>query len=173
MPILTCPRLSLKSRGYAYNTCARSVLLYASETWAATQEDVSRLNRNDMMMIRWICSAKLRDKVPSEELRSRLGLGSIENALRPGCLHCYGIVQRMDPDAWPRKVDKTIVTANNPSGRPKNTWLQCIKKDLAVEGLDASLAQNRNALRRAIHSKSRSGRGNGVVQPSEAGNNAR
>ena len=61
----------------------RSVLLYASETWAATQEDVSRLNRN-MMMIRWICSTKLRVKVPSEELRSRLGLESIENALDVG-----------------------------------------------------------------------------------------
>ena len=67
LPILTCRGLSLMVRGYAYNACVRSVLLYASETWAATQEDVSQLNRNDMM-IRWICSTKLRDKVPSEEL---------------------------------------------------------------------------------------------------------
>ena len=36
------------------NACVHSVLLYASELWAATQEDVSCLNRNDMMMIRWI-----------------------------------------------------------------------------------------------------------------------
>ena len=98
-----------------------------------------------MMMIRWICSAKLRDKVSSEELRSRLGLGSIENALRRGRLRWYGHVQRMDPDTWSRKVDKTIVTGNNPRGRPRKTWLQCIKKDLAVKGLDASLVQNRNA----------------------------
>ena len=62
LPILTCHGLSLMVRGYAYNSCVHSVLLYASETWAATQEDVSQLNRNDMMMIRWICSAKLRDK---------------------------------------------------------------------------------------------------------------
>ena len=129
----------MKSRGYAYNACVHSVLLYASETWAATQEDVSRLNRNDMMMIRWICSAKLRDKVPLEELRSRLGLGSIENALRHGRLRWYGRVQRMDPNTWPRKVDKTFITRNNPRGRPRKTWLQCIKKDLAVKGLDASL----------------------------------
>ena len=85
MPVLTCGDLSLKSCGYAYNVCVRSVLLYAynayvrsvllfaSEMWVATQEDVFRLNRNDMMMIRWICSAKLRDKVPSEELRSQFG----------------------------------------------------------------------------------------------------
>ena len=150
-----------------------SVLLYASEMWAATQEDVSRLNRNDMMMIRWICSAKLRDKVPSEELRSRLGLGSIENALRCGRLRWYGHVQRIDPDTWSRKVDKTIVTGNNPRGRPRKTWLQYIKKDLAVKGLGASLVHNRNAWRRAIHYKSRSRRDNGVVQSSDMGNNAR
>ena len=120
-----------------------SILLYARETWAATQEDVSRLNRNDMM-IRWICSAKLREKVPSEELRSRLGLGYIENALRCGCLRWYGHVQRMAPDIWPGKVDKTIVTGNNPRGHPRKTWLQCIKRDLAVKGLDTSLVQNRN-----------------------------
>ena len=77
------------------------------------------------------------------------------------------------PDTWPRKVDKTIVTGNNPRGCPRKTWLQCIKKDLAVKGLDASLVQNRNACCRAIHSKSRSGRDNGVVQPSDTGNNAR
>ena len=145
MSILTCRGLCLKSRGYAYNACAHSVLLYASETWAATQENASCLNHNDMMMIRWICSAKLSDKVPSEELRSRLGLGSTENALRCGRLRCYGHVQRMDPETWPRKVDKTIVTGNNCRGCPRKTWLQCIKKDLAVKGLDASLVHNRNA----------------------------
>ena len=98
-----------------------------------------------MIMIRWICSAKLSDKVPSEELRSRLGLGSIENALRCGRLRWYGHVQRMDPDTWPRKVDKTIVTGNNPKGHPRKIWLQCIKKELAIKGLDASLVHNRNA----------------------------
>ena len=44
----------------------------------------------------------------------------------------------MDPDTWPRKVGKTIVTGNNPRGRPRKTWLQCIKKDVAVKGLDGS-----------------------------------
>ena len=102
-----------------------------------------------------------------------MGLGSIENALRCGRFRLYGHVQRMDSDTWPRKVDKTIVTGNNPRGRPRKTWLQCIKKDLAVKGLDASLVHNRNAWRRAIHSKSRSRRDNGVVQPSDTGNNTR
>ena len=173
LPVLTCCGLSLKSHGYACNACVHSVLLYSSETWAATQEDFSCLNRSDMMMIRWICSAKLRDKVPSEELRSRLGLGSIENALRRGRLRWYGHVQCMDPDTWPRKLDKTIITGNNPRGHPRKAWLQCIKKDLAVKGLDASLVQNRNAWHRAIHPKSQSGCENVVGATLGHGNNAR
>ena len=51
-----------------------------------------------------------------------MGLGSIENALRCGRLHWYSHVQPMDPDTWPRKVDKTIVTGNNPRGRPMKTY---------------------------------------------------
>ena len=79
----------------------------------------------------------------------------------------------MDPDTWPREVDKTIVTGNNHRGRPRKTWLQCIKKHLAVKGLDASMGQNRETWCREIHSKSGSGRDNDVVQPSDTGNNAR
>ena len=76
-------------------------------------------------------------------------------------------------DTWPRKVDKTIVTGHNPRGRRRKTWLQCIQKDLAVKGLVALLVHNTNAWRRAIHSKRRSRRDSGVVQPSDTENNAR
>ena len=57
-----------------------------------------------------------------------MGLGSIENALRRGHLRWYGHVQCVDPDTLPTKVDKIIVTVNNPRGHPRKTWLQCIKK---------------------------------------------
>ena len=115
-----------------------------------------------------LCEAK--KQIPSEKLRSQLGLGSIENALRWRlCWH----VQRMNPDTWPRKVDMTIVTGYNLRGRPRKTWLQYIKKDLAVKGFDALLVHNRKAWRRAVHCKSRSGCGSGVVQPLDTGNNAR
>ena len=78
----------------------------------------------------------------------------------------------MDPDIRPRKVDNTIVTGNNPRDRPRKTWLQCTKKDLAVKGLDAPLVLNRNARCREIYFMSQSGRDSGVVQPSDTGNNA-
>ena len=70
LPILTCRGLSLKSRGHAYDACVRKVMLYASETWPVTKEDVTRLHRNNMMMVRWICSSKLAYRDSATELRT-------------------------------------------------------------------------------------------------------
>lgn len=41
LPILTCSGISLCNRGRVYNACVRSVLLYASETWALNVEDTN------------------------------------------------------------------------------------------------------------------------------------
>ena len=36
-------------------------MLYGSETWAV-EEDLDRLDRNDMRMIRWMCNTSLKDR---------------------------------------------------------------------------------------------------------------
>ena len=118
LPILACRNLSLREGGHDYYTCVRSVLLYASETWTATK-DVSHLNHNYMMMIRWIYSTKLADKVQSDELRSRLGLCGTENVRRRRCLRWYDHLQCIDPDTWPRKALKTTMIGSNPRVRPR------------------------------------------------------
>ena len=124
-----------------------SVLLYVRRTWAVTQEYVTHLYHNDIMMITWICSTKLTDKIPSEEKKSWLGRCSIENVLRCGRLHWHGHLQCMDSDTWPRKVNKSIVIGSNPRGWPRKTWLECIRNDLKDKGLEISLASNRTVWR--------------------------
>jgi len=69
---------------------------YASETWPVTNEDIRHLpvtnedirhlERNDMMMVRWICSTKLSDKIPSNELKGRLHIIGVEDTLQWGRL---------------------------------------------------------------------------------------
>ena len=81
LPVLTNSGISLKVRGHAYNACIRSVLLYASETWAVKVDDIHRLVRNDNAMIRWICSTKLCERIPMSDLRTRMGILSIEDVL--------------------------------------------------------------------------------------------
>ena len=44
-------------KGRAYRTCVKSVMLYASETWAlwaVRVEKEQRMERNENVMLRWI-----------------------------------------------------------------------------------------------------------------------
>ena len=72
--ILTRKEVSLRLNGKVYVACARSAMVYGSETWAMTVELSNRLERTEMRMVRWICGVSLRDRVPSEKLRATMGL---------------------------------------------------------------------------------------------------
>ena len=52
----------------------RSSMLHGSETWPVRKENEVALQRAEMRMVRWMCSVKVKDRVPSKELRERLGI---------------------------------------------------------------------------------------------------
>ena len=86
------------------HACIRSVLLYSSETWVVKVDDIHRLVRNDNTMTRWICSAKLCEKITMSDLRTRVGIPSIEDVIRYNRLRWFGHIKRMDKEKWPRKI---------------------------------------------------------------------
>ena len=124
--------------------CICSVLLYASETWAVEVDDIHRLVRNDNAMVRWICSAKLFEKIPMSDLRICMGISSIEDAIRYNRLRWFGHLQRMDEEKWLRKILNFEVNGSYPRGRPKKNWFDNIRSDLDKLWLSTSLAQDRS-----------------------------
>jgi len=74
VPLLTNKDMSLIMRGKLYSSCVRSSMLHGSETWPVKKENVVALQRAEMRMVRWICGVKLKDRLPSKELRERLGI---------------------------------------------------------------------------------------------------
>jgi len=52
-------------------------LLYGSETWPVRKENEVALQQAEMRMVRWMCDVKVKDRVPSKELRDRLGIDDI------------------------------------------------------------------------------------------------
>ena len=57
-------------------------MLHGSETWPVRKENVVALQRAEMRMVRWMCGVKLKDRLPSKELRERLGVDDIANILK-------------------------------------------------------------------------------------------
>ena len=75
-------------------------MLHGSETWPVWKENVVALQRAEMKMLTWICGVKLNDRLPSKELRERLGIDDIALVLQPNRLRWYGHVLRKDDDDW-------------------------------------------------------------------------
>jgi len=79
-----------------------------------------------MRMVRWMCDFKIRDKVPSKELRERLGIDDIILALQQNRLQWYGHVLRKEDTGWMKKCMEYEVERSRPRGRRKRTWREVV-----------------------------------------------
>jgi len=77
VPLLTNWDISLIRRGRLYSSCVQSSMLHGSKTWSVRKENEVALQRAEMRMVRRMCSVKVKDRVPSKELRERPGIDEI------------------------------------------------------------------------------------------------
>jgi len=71
-------------------------MLHRSETWPVRKENAVALQQAEMRMVRWTCNVKVKDRVPSKELRERLGIDNITLILQQNRLRWYGHVLRKE-----------------------------------------------------------------------------
>ena len=98
VPLLTNKDVSLIMRGRLYSSCVRSSMLYGSETWPVRKENVVALQQAEIRMVRWMCGVKLKDRLPSKELRERLGVDDIALIFQQNRLRSYGHVLRKEDE---------------------------------------------------------------------------
>jgi len=55
----------------------QSSMLHGSETWRVMKENEVGFQRAEMRVVRRMCNVKVKDIVPSKELRERLGIDDI------------------------------------------------------------------------------------------------
>ena len=90
--------------------------------------DLVALQRAEMRMVRWMCGVKLKDRLPSKELRERLEVGDIALVLQQNRLRWYGHVLRKDDDDWVKKCMEYEVEGSRPRGRPgKRLYVRTVK----------------------------------------------
>jgi len=128
-PLLTNKDVSLIMRGRLYSSCVRSSMLHGSETWLVRKENVVALQRAEMRMVRWMCGGKPKDRLPSKEVRERLGIDDIALVLQQNWLRWYGHVLRKEDDVWVKKCMEYEVEGPRPRGRPTRTWREVVRED--------------------------------------------
>ena len=67
--VLCDKRMPVKLKGKVYRTVVRPAMLYGAETWATTKRQESRIDVNEMRMLRWMCGVTRKDKIRNEHIR--------------------------------------------------------------------------------------------------------
>ena len=147
--LLTNKDVSLIMRGRLYSSCVRSSMLHGSVTWPVRKENVVALQRAEMRMVRWMCGSKLKDRLPSKELRVRLVIDDIALVLQQNRLLWYGHVLRKD-DGWVKKCMQYEVEGPRPRVRPKRTWREVVREDCQARNMNKVDAIDRCKWRKMI-----------------------
>ena len=91
----------------------------------------------------WMCGVKLKDRLPSKELRERLVVDDIAVVLQQNRLRWYGHVLRKDDDDWVKKCMEHEVEGSRPRGRPKKAWKEVVREDCQARKLNKEDAMDR------------------------------
>jgi exonuclease III len=149
-PVLSRREVSHKLRGWLYKTTVRSALLYSAETWPVRKEEVEKLERTEMRMLRWMTGRKEALTRGSESIRKTFGLDTIESALRKCRLRWLGHVYRRESTSVIQACEKVLVAGKRPVGRPPITWRALVREDMKLLGLTEERAADRRGWRSAI-----------------------
>ena len=67
--VLCDKRMPVKVKGKVYGRVVRHAMLYGAETWATTKRQESRIEVNEMRMLRWMCGVTRKDNIRNEHIR--------------------------------------------------------------------------------------------------------
>ena len=148
-------------KGMVYRSCVRSVMLYGSETWCMTENEMAILRRTERAMVRAMCGVKLMDRKRTEDLMELLGLEeTVVQMAKANAVRWYGHVLRSEDGHVLRRALEFEVKGRRKRGRPKRTWRKQVEEESRRVGLKKDDAQNRDGWRggvRGIATKVRNG----------------
>lgn len=137
-------------KGKVFKGCIRKCLLYGSETWAMTAENLRRLERTEMQMLRLMKGVSRRNGLSNEEIKKEFLIDDLLDVVRSSRLRWFGHVERKVNEDWVKKCRTYEVKGIRKSGRPKITWEEVLSKDMRALDLTPGLAQDRDEWRKRI-----------------------
>ena len=103
-----------------------------------------------MRMLRWMCGNTRRDKVRNEDIRTKIGVASIEEKMRENHLRWFDHVRCRPTDAPIRRLEYIkLGQVKRAQGRPKKTCMEV--QDTEAKGLSEGILLDRNEWRKLIH----------------------
>ena len=122
--------MSLKSKGIIYTTCIRPAILYGSETWSTKIEDIRKIQRSEMRMLRWMTGVSLSERKSNEWVRNMLAIDNIGEVMYKNRLRWFGHVERRDELCCIKRIKTLQVDGDGVKGGPRKRWREVLREVL-------------------------------------------
>ena len=127
--------MSLRWKGIIYTTCIWPAMLYGSEIWPTKIEDIRKMQRSEMRMLRWMTGVSLSERKSNECVRSMLAIDDIGEVMWQNRLRWFGHVERRDELCWIKRIETLQVDGDGMKDRPRKRWREVLKEDMREKGL--------------------------------------
>ena len=104
---------------------------------------MQRLERTERLMVRWMCSVSLKDRIPSKELNRYLGVWSVTDVVRRGRLRWFCHLKQKGVNNWVSVCRDMEVTGDRSRDRGRKTWGECVDGEMRLLCLRREGAQDR------------------------------
>ncbi|KAL4103226.1 hypothetical protein QTP88_018603 [Uroleucon formosanum] len=127
--------LSRKNKEKLYTTYLRPVVTYACCTWATTAGDENKLNIFERKVLRKIYGpvynpdTQVWERRSNEQIQQLYGKGNIVQFVKGTRMEWAGHVWRAD-NSIVKKVIVNNLNRKRPRGRPKQRWIDVVKRDI-------------------------------------------
>ncbi|XP_002731282.2 uncharacterized protein LOC100366586, partial [Saccoglossus kowalevskii] len=123
-------RFPLEMKGIVYKSCVRPALLYGSETWCLSENELGILRRTERAMVRVMCGVKLMNRKKTKDLMQMLDLKeAVDRLAEANGVRWYGHVLRREDGHVIRRALDLEVSGPRKRGRPKKTWKMQVEEE--------------------------------------------
>ena len=125
--VLCDKKMPVKLKGKVYRTVVRPAMLYGAETWATTKRQESRIEVNEMRMLRWMCGVTRKDKIRNEHIRGTTKVAQASRKITERKLKWYGHVMRMEEDHVVKRVMTKAIPGKGREGDQRQGGRMCAR----------------------------------------------
>ena len=124
-------KIPLRLKAKVCEAIIRPALKYGSECWAMKVTNKRTIATSEMRMLRGILGVSRRERMRNEDIRRILHITPTDDVMHSDCNRWFGHIQRRDANSVTCKVMELAIPGARRRGRPKKTWHQQIKDDMA------------------------------------------
>jgi hypothetical protein len=142
--------ISAHVKKVVFEAMVKSKLMYGSEVWWANHSEIARIETIQNDFLRWVCGYTRKDRMHADELRSQVGVPSVEDSMCCKRLEWLGHLIRMEGSRLVSRAWGWVSDGKKARGRPRWMYAEQEAADLAKGGLHRWEALDRELWKKKV-----------------------